>query len=88
MEAEPGSIVSSLRRRGLEEYLPVVKKALEEHRCGTIKRREFGIREGVLYTLEELSCFRSEKTGMYTAINGTLYDLTGGSFLRLYVWRE
>lgn len=73
---KPGSL-HALESNGLGEYSWAVQKALKRYRCGRIKAREFPVKEGPLYTLDELSWFCSERTGMYTAINGTVYELTG-----------
>lgn len=50
---------------------------MKRYRVGRIRRREFPGSHEALYTVEELSWFWSERTGMYTAVNGTVYDLTG-----------
>ena len=87
--ATPGNDVSSLWKRGLGAHLPSLREALESVRCGRVNRREFTGKDGPLYTKEELSWFITERMGMYTAINGVVYDLTGNILdldRGLYIW--
>ena len=76
-ETAQGDLRGTLRVHGLEEHISSIKKTLEPFRCGKLKRKEFMLRGGPLYTRDELSWFVSADTGMYTAVNGTVYDLTG-----------
>lgn len=76
-EPASGDLRRTLRSHGLEEHISSIRKTLERFRCGMLKRKEFTFRSGPLYTQDELSWFVSADTGMYTAVNGTVYDLTG-----------
>ena len=80
-EAAPGQLMPALQRRRIDHRIVDIKAAFEPDRCGRIKRRAFCVKDGPVYTREEMSWFVNEDTGMYTAIDGTVYDITGVSFL-------
>ncbi|SPO01501.1 uncharacterized protein DNG_04174 [Cephalotrichum gorgonifer] len=74
--AAPGNIMTALRKYGLENHFPLIKRALARFRCGRLRRQDFPLKEKPCYTRDEVSWFMSEETGMYTVINDTVYDLT------------